>query len=60
MTTMAEHYTQKGRQEGAKAMARNLLAMGLSIEGIAQGTGLSIAEIKALQKSGKADSLKSA
>ena len=46
----------KGRAEGlaegetnkAKEVARNFLAMGLSVEQVAQGTGLSVEEIKKL------------
>ena len=42
----------KGRKEGSHAAklddARNFLAMGIPIEKVAQGTGLSIAEIQAL------------
>ncbi len=39
----------EGRAEEKKAIARNLLTMGLTVEQVAQGSGLSIEEIKALQ-----------
>ena len=39
----------EGRAEEKKAIARNLLAMGLTIEQVAQGSGLPIEEVKGLQ-----------
>ena len=47
---------EEGRAEGiaegeaakAKAIAKKLLAMGLSVEQVAEGTGLSVEEVKAL------------
>jgi predicted transposase/invertase (TIGR01784 family) len=36
------------RQEGAKEIARNLKAMGIPIEQIAQGTGLTVEQIEKL------------
>ena len=40
---------KQGRAEEKKAIARNLLAMGLTIEQVAQGSGLPIEEVKGLQ-----------
>ena len=39
----------EGRAEEKKTIARNLLAMGLTIEQVAQGSGLPIEEVKSLQ-----------
>ena len=39
----------EGRAEEKKAIAKNLLAMGLTIEQVAQGSGLPIEEVKGLQ-----------
>jgi predicted transposase/invertase (TIGR01784 family) len=39
---------QEGRQEGRAEVARNFKALGVSIEKIAQATGLSVDEIAAL------------
>ena len=39
----------EGRAEEKKTIARNLLAMGLTIEQVAQGSGLPIEEVKNLQ-----------
>lgn len=41
---------QQGLQQGIEQTAKNFLQMGLSVEQIAQGTGLSIEEITELQK----------
>jgi len=38
----------EGRAEGKEEVARNLLAMGISVEVIAKATGLSIDQIRAL------------
>ena len=40
---------KQGRAEEKKAIAKNLLAMGLTIEQVAQGSGLPIEEVKGLQ-----------
>ncbi len=56
--TIAEMLRQEGREEGekrgehkrSKTIAGNLLDMGLGISGVAQGTGLSIEEVKVLQE----------
>ena len=39
----------EGRAEEKKAIAKNLLAMGFTIEQVAQGSGLPIEEVKGLQ-----------
>jgi predicted transposase/invertase (TIGR01784 family) len=39
----------EGRMEAARETAKNFLAMGLSPEQVAQGTGLPLADVKALQ-----------
>ena len=40
---------KQGRAEEKKAIAKQFLAMGLTIEQVAQGSGLSIEEVKGLQ-----------
>lgn len=40
---------EKGERHQALATARNLLGMGLSVEQIAQATGLSVAEVEHLR-----------
>jgi predicted transposase/invertase (TIGR01784 family) len=42
---------QKGRQEGALAIARNLLKSNVDVNIISASTGLSIEEIQSLQNS---------
>jgi predicted transposase/invertase (TIGR01784 family) len=39
----------EGRAEEKKAIAKQFLAMGLTVEQVAQGSGLSIEEVKGLQ-----------
>ena len=39
----------EGRAEEKKTIARNLLAMGLTVEQVAQGSGLRIEDVKSLQ-----------
>ena len=45
-----ESGVEKGLQQKAIETAKNFISMGLSIEQVAQGTGLSIEEIQALAK----------
>ena len=45
-----EEGRQEGRQEAQKQTAANLLAMGLSVDQVAHATGLSPAEVEALQR----------
>ena len=45
-----ESGVEKGAQQKAIETAKNFISMGLSIEQVAQGTGLSIEEIQALAK----------
>ena len=40
---------KQGRAEEKKAIAKQFLAMGLTVEQVAQGSGLSIEEVKGLQ-----------
>ncbi len=40
---------QRGEQRKAEETARNFLAMGLSVEQVANGTGLTVEQVKALQ-----------
>lgn len=46
--SVMETAENKGRAEKAFEIAKNLLAMGVSIDVIAQGTGLSVEEISEL------------
>lgn len=41
---------REGREEGKIEMANNFLKMGLSPEQVAQGTGLSIEQVKELER----------
>ncbi len=41
---------EEGRMEEKRAIARNLLAMGMDEEAVAQATGLSVAEIEQLKR----------
>lgn len=43
------------RQEGVQLVASNLLKMGLEIDAVAQGTGLSIHQVRALQENRNVD-----
>lgn len=45
-----KYYEQKGREEGVKKTAVNLLKMGMSDTVVAEGTGLTLDEIKELKK----------
>jgi predicted transposase YdaD len=53
VTTIERMAEERGEERGAKSreveIALNLLRQGLAIESIAQATGLTIAEIQALQ-----------
>jgi predicted transposase/invertase (TIGR01784 family) len=53
VTTIERMAEERGEERGAKSreveIALNLLRQGLEIESIAQATGLTIAEIQALQ-----------
>ena len=40
---------KQGRAEEKKAIAKQFLAMGLTVEQVSQGSGLSIEEVKGLQ-----------
>ena len=46
---MAEKEREKATRESQIQIARNLLAMGLSVEQVAQGTGLTIEEVSKLK-----------
>ncbi|MEM9103423.1 MAG: hypothetical protein AAGB12_13995 [Pseudomonadota bacterium] len=48
--TMAQSLRQEGREEVQKSVALNMLKKNMSISLIADVTGLSITEVKALQK----------
>lgn len=66
--TLAEYWQkegmEKGRKEGALenayAIARNLLGMGLGVDGVAKGTGLSIEQIRTLKRNSTQDGRQSA
>ena len=41
---------EQGRAEGQRAIAKRLLATGVSVELVAEGTGLTLEQVKALSK----------
>ena len=45
-----KYYEQKGIEEGVKKTAINLVKMGMSESIVAEGTGLTIDEVKELKK----------
>ncbi len=53
--TIAEMLRQEGEKRRSKTIAGNFLDMGIGISGVAQGTGLSIEDVKALQEERASD-----
>lgn len=49
IATISENQFNAGRQEGKLETARNLRTMGLSVENIAQATGLTVQEVEAIK-----------
>ena len=49
IATISENQFNAGRQEGKLETARHLRTMGLSVENIAQATGLTVQEVEAIK-----------